>query len=77
MAFVTLWDDAVGRRLEPFSQLVQGSQQEPWVCHRGFELLIAGLQKDDGHLQMLRRLVFVVNLLQHYRPKKDVAQFCD
>lgn len=76
VAFVTLWDDAVGRRMEPFSKLVQGSKQEPWVCHRGFERLISGLQADVVHLHALRKLIFVTNLLQHYLPQPDLAKFC-
>ena len=75
VAYLLLFEDIMRKRLRPFSKITQSSTEAAWASQRSYLELKSGLLMDISNVRLLRRLVFIGSLLQHYLPKTDLKRF--
>ena len=75
VVFTCLSTDIMKLRIQPFALIIQSGVREPWETKSAFQAFSQNLSQDLQHLEVMRKMIFVTTLLQHYLGQRDLSKF--
>jgi len=75
IAFLLLFEDMMQYRLRPFALVVQSSSEAAWSSQQAYQRMKKGFLQDIQDIKLVRRLIFIGTLLQHYCTKAELSRF--